>query len=48
VIGGQVARLYDAVSLTVYFTVLGIITAAAGVALLLVARPISRLMSGVR
>jgi hypothetical protein len=43
-----VARLYEVLSLPVYFAVLGVLTAAAGLALLLVVRPLLRLMSGVR
>jgi proton-dependent oligopeptide transporter, POT family len=48
VIGGQVAKLYDVVSLSVYFALLGVIVAVAGVAMLAVARPLLRLMAGVR
>lgn len=48
VLGGQMARLYDVVSLPVYFGLLGVLIAAAGVALLFVVRPLLRLMSGVR
>jgi POT family proton-dependent oligopeptide transporter len=46
--GGQFARLYDAVSLPVYFALLGLVVSAAGVALILVVRPMLRLMAGIR
>jgi len=48
VIGGQVAKLYDAVSLPLYFGLLGVIIAVAGIAMLAVARPLLKLMAGVR
>ena len=48
VFGGQFAQLYDVVSLPVYFGLLGLLAAAAGIALLFVVRPMLRLMSGVR
>jgi dipeptide/tripeptide permease len=48
VFGGQFAQLYDVVSLPVYFGLLGLPAAAAGIALLFVVRPMLRLMSGVR
>ena len=46
--GDQFARLYNVVSLPAYFALLGVVSVAAGVALLLVVRPMLRLMSGVR
>jgi proton-dependent oligopeptide transporter, POT family len=48
VCGGQFAKLYDAVSLPVYFGLLGLVAAAAGIALLLVVRPVVKLMAGIR
>ena len=44
--GDQFARLYNVVSLPAYFALLGVVSVAAGVALLLVVRPMPRLMSG--
>jgi proton-dependent oligopeptide transporter, POT family len=48
VFGGQVAKLYDAVSLPLYFGMLGVIVAVAGIAMVAVARPLLKLMAGVR
>jgi POT family proton-dependent oligopeptide transporter len=48
VCGGQFAKLYDAVSLPVYFGLLGLVAAAAGIALLLIVRPVVKLMAGIR
>jgi POT family proton-dependent oligopeptide transporter len=48
VIGGQVAKLYDALSLPTYFGLLGIIIAVAGIAMLAVSRPLLKLMAGIR
>lgn len=47
-IGGRVATFYDALPLPSLFGVVGAVGIAFGVALLLISRPISRMMGGVR
>ena len=47
-ISGQLAELYTAVPENVYFGVLGAIAIVIGIALALAARPVLRLMGGVR
>lgn len=47
-LAGQLAVFYDPTNEVPYFLVLGLVTAAVGVALLLGAKPVLRLMKGVR